>query len=266
VPAVVLGLEAAGAKLIEIGAWHNDFDYSNRDGVKRARFLLDQAGVAAYSYHPPFGPGHCISHLDEGALWKAVERNADQLGVAAALGAEHYVLHPSVDIRPADRLLHRRNAIRAVRALLPVCESTGMKLAVENMPPGFVAVDAEELMWVVDGAESDLVGVCFDTGHAHAAGYRMGEYLRRIGDRLMTIHWHDNDGTADQHVPPGAGTVDWDDFFGALADMGWDRPICPEIPIPPDWTFRQWVERLRAALAKPGALVAPTEGGLVPRR
>ncbi len=266
VGACALGMGAAGVRLVEIGAWHGGFDYTDAALVARVRFLLDDAGIQVYSYHPPFGGDHDIARLDESALAKAIGLNAAHIRAAAALGASHYVLHPSEEIKEADRPLHGESAARAIRALLPVCEETGVRLAVENVPPGFLGVDVEELMGLVEGAESELVGVCFDTGHAHVAGQPMGDYLRRVGDRLFTVHWHDNDGTADQHLPAGAGTIDWDNFFGALADMGWDRPICPEIPIPPDWTYRQWVERLRAALAEDRPVVERTAAGLVPRR
>lgn len=262
-----LGMAAAGVKLVEIGAWHNAVDLKDAELVTRVRRFLDDAGVEAYSYHPPFAGEYDISLLDEAAHAKAIERNVVHLRSAAMLGAKYYVLHPGDAIPDHEQGQRLERVQQALKLLADAAEETGVALAVENMPPNFLGVQAEELMEIVESAGSDLVGVCFDTGHAHVAGRQMGEYLRIIGaDRLFTIHWHDNDGSKDQHLPPGAGTIDWKDFFDTLADMGWQRPICPEMPIPPDWTYREWVERLRAALAEPGPLVAMDGERVIPRR
>lgn len=262
-----LGMAAAGVKLVEIGAWHDAVDLTDMELVRRVRRFLDDAGVEVYSYHPPFAGEYDISLLDGGAHATAIERNTAHLLSAAALGAKYYVLHPGDKIPEHEQGPRLARVKQAVKLLADTAEETGVSLAVENTPPGFLAVRAEELMEIVECADSELVGVCFDTGHAHVAGQRMGEYLRVVGaDSLFTIHWHDNDGSKDQHLPPGAGTIDWKDFFDTLAEMGWQRPICPEMPIPPDWTYREWAERLRAALAEPGPLVLPDKERIMPRR
>ncbi|MCX7600245.1 MAG: sugar phosphate isomerase/epimerase [Armatimonadetes bacterium] len=262
-----LGMAAAGVRLVEIGAWHNAVDLTDMELVARVRRLLDDAGVEVYSYHPPFAGEYDVSVLDDPGHARAVERNVAHLRSAGALGARYYILHPGDKIPEGEQSQRLERVKQAVRRLANVAQETGVALAVENMPPGFLAVSAGDLMEIVESAGSDLVGVCFDTGHAHVASCRMSDYLRAVGaDRLFTIHWHDNDGSKDQHLPPGAGTIDWKDFFDTLADMGWQRPICPEMPIPPDWTYREWVQRLRAALAAPGPLVALDGQRIIPRR
>lgn len=262
-----LGMAAAGVKLVEIGAWHDAVDLTEMAQVTRIRRLLDDAGIEVYSYHPPFAGEYDISLLDDATHAKAIERNTAHLRSAAALGAKYYVLHPGDKIPKEEQAQRLERVTQAVKSLAMAAAEMGLAIAVENMPPGFLGVDAGELMEIVEAAENELVGVCFDTGHAHVAGWRMGDYLRAIGARrLFTIHWHDNDGSKDQHLPPGAGTIDWEDFFGTLADMGWHRPICPEMPIPPDWTYREWAERLRAALARPGPVVTAGAEQVIPRR
>ncbi len=248
-PALATGMRVGEALLIEVGGWGQGFDYTNQDNLRRARDILGEQGMQVYSYHPPFGGRYDFSAVDEGLRAAAVDLNIEQLHSAASLGAKYIVMHPSEPVQEPDRLYRRRNAGRGLRELTRVAEDLGVALAIENLPTGFIAADVEELMWLVEGCESDAAGVCFDTGHAHLLHLPLSRFLRRIGDKLLTIHWHDNDGTYDQHRLPGQGTIDWPDFFGALDALGWDRPICLEAGLPEAPTYEASTRRVREALA-----------------
>ena len=52
------------------------------------------------------------------------------------------------------------------------------------------------------------VGVCLDLGHAHIT-VGTAEAIRTLGDRIATVHVHDNHGIKDEHLWPGDGTIDW---------------------------------------------------------
>jgi sugar phosphate isomerase/epimerase len=247
-PIFAAGLRALGVTLVEVGGWDGAFDYSNEDMLRRAADLLRAEGVRVYSYHPPFGGQYDFSVLDEGARANALSLTLQQLHSAAALGASYAVIHPSDSVPPADHLLRRRNSGHGLRQLARAAEDLGVILAIENLPPGYLAADVEELMWLVEGSESHAAQVCFDTGHANLQKAPISEWLRRINNKLATIHWHDNDGTADQHRLPGQGTIDWQDFFHALAEARWNRPICLEAAPPSQWPYAKFVRSTREAL------------------
>lgn len=254
---VALGLKAAGVKLVEVGGWGRHVDYTDRAVLARARRALEGCGVQVYSYHPPFGGRYDFSVLHEGRRAEAVQLNIQHLEVAAALGAEYAVIHPSGYVPPAEHVFSRRNALRGLRELARRAERIGVKLAIENMVPSYVAADIDELMLLVHACESEAAGVCFDTGHAHHVGWRMGDAISRIGSKLFTIHWHDNDGSADQHKLPGQGTIDWTEFFSALEALGWSRPICLEARAPDHVPYDQFVALVQQALAQRRPLDLP---------
>jgi len=50
-----------------------------------------------------------------------------------------------------------------------------------------------------------------------------------MGPRLWGVHLHDNDGTEDEHLLPGMGTVPFDDVAAALVEVGFAGTFMLEI-------------------------------------
>lgn len=81
-------------------------------------------------------------------------------------------------------------------------EKYNVKLALEN------SVFPEHVHYLLEHIDSSHVGFCYDSGHENAFTPQEN-YLARYGDRLFTMHLHDNYGNFDQHDIPFRGTVDW---------------------------------------------------------
>ena len=72
----------------------------------------------------------------------------------------------------------------------------------------------------------DYFTVCMDTGHCNKAT-RFGqpsaaECIRRIGSEITALHLNDNDTLTDQHKMPFSGSMDWNDIFDALDEIGYN--------------------------------------------
>ncbi len=73
----------------------------------------------------------------------------------------------------------------------------------------------------------DYFVTCMDTGHTNKAirfnnNPTVGDAIRMIGDSIKVLHLHDNDTLTDQHRIPLTGTIDWDDVFDALDEIGYN--------------------------------------------
>jgi len=85
----------------------------------------------------------------------------------------------------------------------------------------------EELIELVDTlnakAGKTAFGVCLDVGHCHCSGGDVVEMARKLGNRILALHVHDNDGTDDHHMPPFTTDqgIDWEGLMGALAEVGY---------------------------------------------
>jgi len=125
-------------------------------------------------------PGMLPFDQDLAQGWKALAKSCEELGEYAS--SKKIVLL----IEPAHRF--ESNLIRMVAE----CAAFIKKLQSKNF------------------------GILVDVGHLHVNGEDFLESLKRASDFPLHIHLDDNDGSADQHLIPGEGTIDFGVFFEAL--------------------------------------------------
>jgi sugar phosphate isomerase/epimerase len=186
--------------------------------------LLAAAGLDLV-VHLPFAVdvGSPFAPVREGA----VAELAAGVELADALGAETAVVHPqsrawglgwSVDERRGfvrDGLgdLRQRTA-----GLDPV-------LAVENAGDTFPIDAFGDLLGTVG------LPATFDTGHAALDGFsatEMADFLAAHRDRIRHVHLSDTRGGADEHLPVGMGTIDFETALAPLLD-GWSGTATHEV-------------------------------------
>ena len=81
--------------------------------------------------------------------------------------------------------------------------------------------------------QAEVLGFCFDTGHANLVGLDFEDFLTTLGSRLKVLHIHDNDGVADLHQIPFTFTkarenvtsTDWEGFIRGLRKIGFDQVL-----------------------------------------
>ena len=156
-----------------------------------------------------------------------------------ALGCEITVVHDITTIfwgPDADPKTMRDANFAMFEEYLKYAKQYGVKMATETFgdAPNFGCVDffgniSEFLMSynrvcaVEDNA--DFFGICADTGHSNKAT-RFGnpssaDVIRMCGKNLIALHLNDNDTVMDQHKIPKTGTIDWNDVFNALDEIGY---------------------------------------------
>lgn len=140
------------------------------------------------------------------------------LAASAAAGARLMVVHagqlpwtdypdPALSFAHADlrreeaqmRAAFLARAIDAVAELAETARAEGIALALENLPqPNEVPRTPEEMARFLPTG----CGFCLDTGHAQMAGFTAQDFLTPLGERILHLHLHINDGRFDLHLPP----------------------------------------------------------------
>ncbi len=119
--------------------------------------------------------------------------------------------------------------------LAPLAKEYGITICMENLYTGLgghlvegPGCNADKAVQRIDrmnekyGAE--VLGFCFDTGHANLVGLDFERFIGKLGHRLKVLHIHDNDGIADLHQIPftfsrtrdNLPATDWEGFLRGL--------------------------------------------------
>lgn len=163
------------------------------------------------------------------------------------------------------RVLDR--AAANIRAVVPMLEDTGVRLAIENHQE----ITTPELLALVDAAASDLVGVCLDTTNQLFVLEDVQEAARLLTPRTHSMHVADvvvvptTRGCAVKSVALGRGWIDNDELVRAIAHRDRGVRVNLETPVErielnyldPEWRkafgeaaverFDAWVRALRAS-------------------
>jgi len=224
------GLKAAGARAFEIFfASPSHFDPTDAAQVEAVRAAILDSGMRPAVAHVSFGKDLALCEPDEGKRRAIVERHKLEFDVAQKLGVETVVVHPGSH-RPEG---HEPAALRdytreALLELVATADDCGLKIALENMPPGHTGDTLEEMTDLVESLGTATAGYCLDTGHAFLAGIDLGDMVRAFYPKLYAIHWQDNDGQQDRHWIPGRGIIPWGPFFTALDEVGFSGGVTVE--------------------------------------
>ena len=204
-PEWVLGIADAGFDGWEVVA-EGDYRLDDPAGLARVRDLVETTGLAV-SVHAPYADLNLAS-LNYPILRESVRQIATCIEHASEW-TDRVAIHPGY-LSPLGRLDPGRAWVthkEALREIGRCAVDHGVLACLENMIAirEFLCRDPGELLGTIEGIEG--VGACFDIGHAHTVG-AVPAFLDVLGS-ADHLHLHDNHGMSDEHLPIGAGTVDW---------------------------------------------------------
>jgi sugar phosphate isomerase/epimerase len=161
----------------------------------------------------------------------AVAELKECLAAFARLGARWMNLHPDRQAPMHDREFIIDRNLQSLKELLVDARKLNMGLMIENLPGSFNTV--RQLAELLDPLPE--IGLHLDIGHANLlVDYNTtGEILKAYAPRLQHVHLHDNKGgSADLHLPLGAGTIDLEFYVRLLQKIGYDGTITLEVFTP----------------------------------
>lgn len=216
------------------------FDYPTQ--ARAYSELAKKHGITVSSIHLPFVDcPPCTRSLDfrEDILHvqSSLIRSAADAGISIA------VLHPSAEPYTEDeRALRLQLAIDTVGRLTDVASSCGMTLALENLPRTCLCRTSDEMRAFL--AAIPALCVCFDTNHSLIEDNL--DYLRAVGDRLVTLHVSDYDRVDEKHWLPMEGVNDWSALLATLEDLNYQGRFLYETIEKTPHLIRENFDRLMA--------------------
>ena len=176
------------------------------------------------------------------------------LDYAEEVGGTHLVIHSPFYFFGHPLSAHRDTLPAEIElahaTLRPVVERAGAQgctLVIENI----LDIDPAPLRALVASFDSPHVRISIDVGHAHIMTTRgappAAAWLHQAGDLLGHVHLQDNDASADAHLAPGEGTLNWPGVLRELRASSTDPRLIVEV-LPGELTRAMaWVDGLAAS-------------------
>ena len=196
--------------------------------AKREREIAATHGITISQAHGPWPTYDTTPELRREKL-KWMER---AIRITPHLGTPYLVIHPDLPFgwyEELDPEFTRKTNVEMFEALLPIAEEVGTVICLENMPTEpYTMSPTPEIYKFIQQINHPNLQMCLDTGHAHVFGHDCGDMVRLIAPVLKVMHVHDNLVVHDMHLWPHEGTIDWDSFSKALADIKYDGVLSLE--------------------------------------
>jgi len=212
----------SGAEAVEIFAARQHFDYTSREHVSELAAWFRSNPVQPWSMHAPLfpdremgragAPAVNLLHPEKARRIDAMDEIKRALEAADSIPFQNLILHLG---EQADSWSPRslEHALTALEHLGAFARPMGVRLLAENLTSE--STSPERLMEILQIGHLDNVGVCLDLGHAHLT-VGVAAAIATAGNRIGSVHVHDNHGVKDEHLWPGAGTIDWPATVQAL--------------------------------------------------
>ncbi|MFC1671335.1 sugar phosphate isomerase/epimerase family protein [Spirochaetota bacterium] len=215
-----------------------DHSFIKTFNAERCKNLLKLAKLydVSLSLHTPYtvNPAELMKFLRKSSvsyLLKCVK-------VANLINATHITTHigyyKGMPFWQGMRGKALKRLVHTLRIVLESCEKYNVKLALENavhLQDGaeifYLGDSIRDFEYIFEEIDSPYLKLCLDTGHANTNNEVM-EFIKTFGDKIINIHYHDNNGLNDEHLCIGEGTVPWDQFARALQEIDFHGPFISE--------------------------------------
>lgn len=211
-----------------------NFFAPHKQGAKAAGITISQMHMPYPVYVP--GADEEINHY----LWHQVAPKS--MGICHYFGCRYIVVHGfKLAYYLGSEEAEWKETAKFLDSIAPYAKEMGITICVENLyesRSGHImegpCCDARKAAARIDkingkyGAE--VLGFCFDTGHANLVGLDFETFMTTLGGRLKVLHIHDNDGIGDLHQIPftftktreNISSTDWEGFISGLKNIRYE--------------------------------------------
>src|ERR1700753_1003960 len=205
----------SGAQGVEIFAARQHFDYTSREHVQALAAWFASNPLECWSMHAPLfpdremgragAPAVNLLHPEKSRRIDAMDEVKRALETAEHIHFKNLVVHlgERTDTWSPRTLEH---ALTALEHLDAFAQPLGVRLLGENLTNE--PTTPEHLIDILTLGHLDRICVCLDLGHAHITT-GIPEAINTLGNRICSVHTHDNHMVRDEHLWPGEGTIDW---------------------------------------------------------
>ena len=208
-----------------------------KEGAERAGITVNQMHMPYPVYMPQ------AAHEINDYLWNQAAPKS--MEICAFFGCRYIVVHGfKLAYYLGSEEQEWEQTERFLVSLAPMAKEMGITMCIENLyesigghivegPGCDVRRAVERIDRMNDRYHAEVLGFCFDTGHANLVGIDFESFITTLGHRLKVLHIHDNDGRSDLHQIPFTFTrtrenkpsTDWQGFVRGLRNIHFDKVL-----------------------------------------
>ena len=207
------------------------------------KFLRDSSIIFNIAHAPIHYPFFFNTYYKRDDIDVLKHRILKALDISREVGVKRIVIHVGTYLDENYNYDIEKSIEHNIKYLAPFVKKaaeSNILIAIENGTqmqkdePAFKNTSPyiDELLKIVEyynkKYEKEVLGICFDFGHANVGNLDMYNEIKKIDSKLKVTHIHDNYGT-DSHNQPFDGTINWDDVRKALTDINYDGELTSEV-------------------------------------
>lgn len=208
-----------------------DFFALHKQGAEAAGITINQMHMP-YPIYVPGANEEINDYLRDQVAPKS-------MGICHYFGCQYIVIHGfKLAYYLGSEEAEWKESEKFIDMIAPYAKEMGITICVENLyesrggrivegPCCDAGKAVERIERMNDRYGAEVLGFCFDTGHANLVGIDMERFLTRLGSHLKVLHIHDNDGISDLHQIPytftktreNRASTDWEGFLKGLRNV-----------------------------------------------
>ena len=194
----------------------------------------DKYRVKLYSFHLPFWPFNELDISSKELCSKTVEYFAEFIKKGSEIGIDKYIIHSSGEpINEGDREERMACAKKSLDTLAKIAKEYGSVICVENLPRTCLGRDSNDMLELLS-ANGDL-RACFDTNHLLSES--AADFVKSLGDKIVTAHISDYDFKNERHWLPGEGDTNWREMLELFKSINYEGAWLYEINLEAPYTI-----------------------------
>lgn len=211
-----------GFDAIEVVAQPSHFDPSDLTAAPRLATWLAARSMQLYGM--VVAPERSLASNDAGERTRALDDVSAVLALAREVPFHHLVVSMGGGGNGSHSAAGARQSLQALGA---AAAAVGVRVAVEVSPHPVSRPDA--LVRLIEGELEDHdIGICLDFGQAHLMG-DLADAIELVSGHVISMHLSDNRRRTDDHLPPFAGTIDWDAAMMAMLKIGYEGRLILDV-------------------------------------
>ncbi|MGI6561041.1 MAG: sugar phosphate isomerase/epimerase family protein [Clostridia bacterium] len=238
---------------MEISLPYTEYDHIDWSATKQAS---KDTGVRLWSIHLPFSPFEInnLASPDIQIRKSTLKMHSELIKKAGDIGINIAVVHPSGEPNnPDQREELLKHSTESLSILAKEGAKAGVTIAVENLPRTCLGNCSDEIITLI--SSDDRLRICFDTNHLLIQ--KNTDFIKLLGDKIITIHVSDYDFLNERHWLPYEGKNNWIEIVTLLEKANYSGPFMYEVPLeaPPTiqrraLTLQDFVENFKACIEK----------------